>query len=116
MQDNRNQVWGRRADDQTASRKTEKAQNKQIARRTSAEPSLATSRPSLGLFPELLNFYNLLSVSNLYKDALLKCPDNLKDKFSHVYALRNIYCFWDDQNKVRIMRTIFVLSCLWRVL
>jgi hypothetical protein len=58
----------------------------------------------------------LLSVSNLNKDALLKCPNNLKDKVSHVYALRNIYCFWDDQNEVRIMRTIFLLSCLWRVL
>jgi hypothetical protein len=53
---------------------------------------------------------------NLNKDALLKCPDNLKDKVSHVYALRNIYCFWDDQNEVRIMRTIFILSFLWRVI
>jgi hypothetical protein len=58
----------------------------------------------------------LLSVSNLNKDALLKCPDNLKEKVSHVYVLINIYCFWDDQNKIRIMRTIFLLCCLWRVL
>jgi hypothetical protein len=58
----------------------------------------------------------LLSVWMLNKDALKKCPDNLKDKVSHVYALRNIYCFWNDQNEVRIMRTIFLLSCLWRVL
>jgi hypothetical protein len=58
----------------------------------------------------------LLSVSNLNKDVLPKCLDNLKDKVSHVYALLNIYCFWDDQNEVRIMRTIFLLSCLCIVL
>jgi hypothetical protein len=67
-------------------------------------------------FLNFLNFCNLLSVTNLNKDALLKFPNNLKDKVSHVYALRNIYCFWDDQNEVRIMRSIFLLSCLWRVL
>jgi hypothetical protein len=82
--------------------------NKRLTRRTTAEPSLATSRPPLGLLPEPFYFK--------FKDALLKCPDNLKDKVSHVYALRNIYYFWADQNKVRIMRTIFLLSYLWRVL
>jgi hypothetical protein len=56
MQDNRKQVWGRRTDDEMTSRKMEKAQNKRFARRTSAEPSLDTSRPPLGLLPELFKF------------------------------------------------------------
>ena len=38
------------------SRKTGKAQNKRLARRTTAEPSSATSRPPLGLLPELFKF------------------------------------------------------------
>jgi hypothetical protein len=89
--DNRKQVWGRRTDKQTASRKMEKAQNKRLARRIMGEPSSATSRPPLGLLPEPFNFFNkLLSVLNLNKDALLKCPYNLKDKVSHVFTLRNI--------------------------
>jgi hypothetical protein len=96
MQDNKKQVWGRRTNDQMASsmtkiKKNVKAQNKQLARRTTTEPSSATSRPPLDLLSELFKlFCNLLSVLNLNKDALLKCPDSLKDKVSHVYALRNI--------------------------
>jgi hypothetical protein len=89
-------------------KKNGKSMNKRLAQRTTVERCSATSRPPLGLLPELFCFE--------FKDALLKCLDNLKDKVSHVYGLRNIYCFWDDQNKVRIMRTIFILSCLWRVL
>jgi hypothetical protein len=58
------------------------------------------SRLPLSFLPTLFKFLHLLSVSNLNKDALLKCPDNLKNKVSHVYALRNIYFFWDDQNKL----------------
>jgi hypothetical protein len=45
----------------------------------------------------------LLSISNFNKDALLKCPDNLKEKVSHVSALKNIYCFWDAQNALKII-------------
>ena len=39
------------------SRKTGKAQNKRLARRTTAEPSSAKSRPPLGLLPELFKFF-----------------------------------------------------------
>jgi hypothetical protein len=121
MQDNRKQVWGRRTDDQMASsttkiKKNGKSMNKRLARRTMAKSCSATSRPPLSFLPELFKFLQFAFCFELNKDALLKCPDNVKDKVSHVYALRNIYCFWDDQNEVRIMITIFLLSCLWRVL
>jgi hypothetical protein len=52
MQDKREQVWGEK-NRQTTSRKMDKAQNKRLARRTTTEPSSATSRPPLGLLPEL---------------------------------------------------------------
>jgi hypothetical protein len=84
--------------------------NKQLTRRTTAEPSWPHLVHHSVCFLNFFIFCNFLSISNLIKDDLLKCPDNLKDKVSHVYALRNIYCYWDDQNELRIMRTIFLLS------
>jgi hypothetical protein len=61
MQDNRKQVWGRKTDDQTASSTTKimkngKSMSKRLARRITVEPSSATSRPPLGLLPELYKF------------------------------------------------------------